>query len=102
MLWFSWWTLGSIATTFRTRTATVFGRRRTQLVHGELPVLVLVERQQRSRGILDFGCIDDAVVICIERLDQRRRWWPSFAAAAGPRRAWSLAGFIVLCWECKR
>ena len=85
-------------TTFRTtpiigatRATITFRPRRTQLIHRQLAVAVLVELLEGGAGIGDFRLINHAIVVRVERGHQRRG-----------RRALSVpagsAGFTGLTW----
>jgi putative membrane-bound dehydrogenase-like protein len=60
---------------------------REQLVHGQLAVVILVERPQRIRRTRDFILGDEAVAVLVESGDERRRRRP-FTATGFAGRDW--------------
>ena len=65
-----------------TRAAITFRPRRTQLIHRQLAVAVLVELLQGGAGIGDFRLINHAIVVRVERGHQRR-WRGALPVSAG-------------------
>jgi hypothetical protein len=66
---------------------------RTQFIRRQLAVAVLVELQQGSGGVGDFVSVDYAVVIGIQRGNDRRR-------ETMPARAHSVGGHSALTMRC--
>lgn len=67
-------------------------RRRHQLTNRQFAIAVLVQSFKRGAGIGDFRFINDAIVIGVERRDDRRRRGPMPSRAS--RTSWTCWSFV--------
>src|SRR5207248_8967069 len=69
------------------KTARAASSRANKFVRGQFAISIFVELGQCRRGVSDLISVNDAITVCVERGDDKRRRW-SLAIAA---RTW-LAG----------
>ena len=60
------------------------GRMRAVFVRRQFPIAVFIELQQRSGGVCDLTCINNAIPVGVQRRDNRRD--PSFSIGSLRRR----------------
>ena len=54
-----------------------------EFLTGELAIAVFVELRQGGGSVFDFIGVNDAVVVCVQRADQRHHGRPAFTARTG-------------------
>src|SRR5580765_6367536 len=67
----------------RAAAGAALGTRRTYLVHGDFAIAVFVESLERGGGVRNFAGINDAVLIYIQRSNNRRSGTAARAGLAG-------------------
>ena len=67
------WRRRALAVTFRAALTAAFRTWRTQFIRSQLAIAVFVQRAERGGGVVDFICVNHAVMIRVERGDDRRR-----------------------------